>query len=74
MILVNDYATVLDEYLKQRKKTSATFGNFFSLSPSIKKVALETLWQLDVLDVRRAQIAAPAVPAAPVPGAVSALQ
>lgn len=56
MMLVNDYAVVLDEYIKERKKSASTFGNFFSLSPSIKKVAAETMRQLDVLDVRRAQI------------------
>jgi len=54
--LVNDYATVLDEYIQQRKRSAATFGNFFTLTPSIKKVAQQTLQQLDALDARRAQI------------------
>lgn len=54
--LVNDYTAVLDEYIKQRQRSSATFGNFFTLAPTIKKVALQTLLQLDALDLRRAAL------------------
>ena len=75
MMLVNDYATVVDDYLKQRKRSSATFGNLFTWSPSIKKVAVETLRQLDALDARRAQIATQATPGVPAtPNEVSALK
>lgn len=59
MTLVNDYATVLDDYLTQRSRSAATFGNFFSLSPSVQKVTAEALRRLDALDVRRAELAAP---------------
>lgn len=56
MTLVNDYAVVLDDYLTKRKRSSSTFGNFFSLPPTIKNVAVETAQQLDALDNRRAMI------------------
>lgn len=54
--LVNDYATTLDEYMKKRKRSSATFSDFDSLPPSIQKIALEAIAQLDVLDARRAAL------------------
>jgi hypothetical protein len=58
MTLVNDYATVLDDYLTQRTRSSATFGSFFSLSPSVQKVTAEAMQRLDALDTRRALIIA----------------
>lgn len=64
MSLVNDYAVVLDDYLTKRKRSSSTFGNFFSLPPSIKNIAAEAAQQLDALDVRRTAIPAPNPPAA----------
>jgi len=56
MTLVNDYATVLDDYLIKRKRSSATFTSFFTLPPSIQKVAAEATQRLDTLDARRAAI------------------
>jgi hypothetical protein len=58
MTLVNDYATVLDDYLTQRTRSSATFSSFFSLSPSVQKVTAEAMQRLDALDTRRALIIA----------------
>lgn len=58
MTLVNDYATVLDDYLAKRKRSSATFTSFFTLPPSIQKVAAEATRQLDILDARRPAILA----------------
>jgi hypothetical protein len=54
--LVNDYATTLDDYMKKRKRSSATFSDFNSLPPSIQKIALEAIEQLDILDARRAAL------------------
>jgi hypothetical protein len=54
--LVNDYATTLDDYMKKRKRSSATFSDFSSLPPSIQKIALETIGLLDALDARRATL------------------
>jgi hypothetical protein len=54
--LVNDYATTLDDYMKKRKRSSATFSDFSSLPPSIQKTALETIGMLDALDARRAAL------------------
>ncbi|MEK7780132.1 MAG: hypothetical protein AAB370_01365 [Verrucomicrobiota bacterium] len=62
MTLVNDYATVLDDYMNKRKGSSATFSDFRSLPPSIQKVVLEALPQLDMLDARRAVILADNLP------------
>lgn len=56
MTLVNDYAVALDDYLKKRKRSTATFSNFWSLPPSIQKVAAEACQRLDALDLRRAAI------------------
>lgn len=56
MTLVNDYAVVLDDYMKKRKGSSATFGDFRNLPPSIQKVVVEAVQQLDLLDARRATI------------------
>jgi hypothetical protein len=58
MTLVNDYATTLDDYLKQRRRSAATFGDFRSLPPSLQKLGRETGQQLDALDARRAALTA----------------
>lgn len=68
MMLVNDYAVVLDDYLTRRKRSTSTFGNFFSLSPSLKSVANAATQQLDALDARRAAIIATNAPPPPVAG------
>ncbi len=57
--LVNDYATVLDDYLKKRQRWAATDGDFRSLAPSVQKVVLEAIEKLDALDAQRALIPAP---------------
>ena len=64
MTLVNDYALVLDDYLKKRKRSTTTFGDIRTLPPSIKKVAREAVQQLDALDARRAQLSNQTAPLA----------
>lgn len=56
--LVYDYQMAVDNYIKQRQRSTTTFADIRNLPPSIQRVAREAIQRLNELDARRASLLA----------------
>jgi hypothetical protein len=56
MALTDEYLRVVKEYVRQRERTSAIYANLNAMSSGQRKIALETIRELDELDANRASL------------------